>query len=411
MKDSGIEWIGEIPISWRVNRYKNICSILNGFPFDSTLFDNSSGTPLIRIRDITSGSIETFYLGDYDEKYIVKSGDILVGMDGDFNIRKWANSDALLNQRCMKITPNTNFSGSFLYYQLPYVLKIINDLTYSTTVKHLSHFSVLNSKIVVPNSKETERIVKYLENIVSEIDSIIEKTKQSIEEYKKYKQSLITEVVTKGLNKNVKMKDSGIEWIGEIPEHWDLAYLPQVYSQVKQKNTIAQEENLLSLSYGQIIRKNIKTNDGLLPENFEGYNIVEKNDIVLRLTDLQNDHKSLRVGLVTERGIITSAYVTIRSKIKVNNEYMFFLIYSFDICKGFYGLGSGVRQNLTFDGIKSFKFILPPSDEQDEIVKIIKGKTIMIDNLIEVKENLLSELESYKKSLIYEVVTGKKEIN
>lgn len=103
------------------------------------------------------------------------------------------------------------------------------------------------------------------------------------------------------------MQNSGIEWIGEIPKEWTINSISQLFSQVKNKNTDLQETNLLSLSYGKIKRKNIETTDGLLPESFDGYNIVESNDIVLRLTDLQNDHKSLRVGLVTERGIITSA--------------------------------------------------------------------------------------------------------
>ena len=267
------------------------------------------------------------------------------------------------------------------------------------------------SKVPIPTSRiEQKHIVNYLDQKVATIDNIIEKTKESIEEYKKYKQSLITETVTKGLNPDVMMKDSGVEWIGEVPEHWGKAFLTQVYSQVKNKNTDGQESNLLSLSYGNIIRRDINTSEGLLPENFEGYNIIEKDDIVLRLTDLQNDHKSLRVGLVKERGRITSAYVSLRSKLKVNSQYMYYLLHSFDICKGFYGMGAGVRQGLTFDGIKSFQFVMPSEKEQNEIVNFIQEKTTTIDSLIEIKENLLLELESYKKSLIYEVVTGKKEV-
>lgn len=109
-----------------------------------------------------------------------------------------------------------------------------------------------------------------------------------------------------------EMKDSGIEWVGEIPKHWQIKVLFQLATQVKNKNKDLVEKNLLSLSYGKIKRKNIEKSEGLLPASFDGYNIIEENDIVLRLTDLQNDHTSLRVGRTTERGIITSAYVTIR---------------------------------------------------------------------------------------------------
>lgn len=109
-----------------------------------------------------------------------------------------------------------------------------------------------------------------------------------------------------------EMKDSGVEWIGDIPVTWDLVQLGSLFSEHKNKNTGMQSNNLLSLSYGNIIRKDINTSDGLLPESFEGYNVIDDGDIVLRLTDLQNDQRSLRVGLSHEKGIVTSAYVTLR---------------------------------------------------------------------------------------------------
>ena len=120
-----------------------------------------------------------------------------------------------------------------------------------------------------------------------------------------------------------KTKDSGIEWIGSIPSHWRVHTLYQLVTQVKEKNSNLQEKNLLSLSYGKIKRKDIDSPDGLLPASFDGYNIIEDGDIVLRLTDLQNDHTSLRVGLATERGIITSAYTTLRPIDTSNSKYLY----------------------------------------------------------------------------------------
>ena len=140
-----------------------------------------------------------------------------------------------------------------------------------------------------------------------------------------------------------EMKNSGVEWIGEIPAEWELNEIFQVVEQVKNKNVHLVEKNLLSLSYGKIKRKDIENNEGLLPASFDSYNVIEKDDIVLRLTDLQNDHKSLRVGLSKERGIITSAYVTLRPNEHIVPLYLYYLLYSFDIIKGFYGMGAGVR--------------------------------------------------------------------
>ena len=206
------------------------------------------------------------------------------------------------------------------------------------------------------------------------------------------------------------MKDSGIEWIGEIPEHWDVMKLNQFFKQVKEKNKDLAERNLLSLSYGKIIRKNINTKEGLLPDNFEGYNIIEKDDIVLRMTDLQNDHTSLRVGLSRERGIITSAYITIRQFNEIDAEYGYYFLHSFDIYKGFYGMGSGVRQGVTFDMLKKINILFPPIAEQRQLVTFITEKTTHIDSLIANKEKMVQELEAYKKAMIYEYVTGKKEV-
>ena len=269
---------------------------------------------------------------------------------------------------------------------------------------------LFNYYITLPKYHEQEKIANFLDEKVAEIDRLIDNAKKSIEEYKHYKQSVITEAVTKGLDPNVEMKDSGIEWIEEIPKDWGINIINQIFSNLKNKNVNLQEKNLLSLSYGKIIRKNIKDNTGLLPKNFTGYNIIEKNDIVLRLTDLQNDHKSLRVGRAEERGIITSAYITLRPRRNIDTRYYYRFLHTFDIHKGFYGMGSGVRQGLNFDELKYLKILNPPVHEQIKIFNYLDLKCNEIDDLISKKEQLVLELESYKKSLIYEYVTGKKEV-
>ena len=180
------------------------------------------------------------------------------------------------------------------------------------------------------------------------------------------------------------MKDSGIDWIGKIPDEWEIYQLSQVVTQVKNKNTNLQEKNLLSLSYGKIKRKNIDSNDGLLPASFDGYNIIENGDIVLRLTDLQNDHTSLRVGRATEKGIITSAYTTLRPMNKDNSRFLYYLLHAFDLKKGFYGMGAGVRQGLNYSEVKSLKIILPnDKSEQTKIANFLDKKCAQIDSIIE----------------------------
>lgn len=220
------------------------------------------------------------------------------------------------------------------------------------------------------------------------------------------KQSQIASVVTRGLNPNVPMKDSGIPWIGQIPAHWKSLYLFQIAKEHFVSNKDIHHQNLLSLSYGNIVRKDINATEGLLPSSFDGYQVVSPGNIILRFTDLQNDHKSLRVGLVKEEGIITSAYVCIEPGDIILPDYCYFMLHSYDIMKVFYGMGGGLRQSLNYQGIRKLLLPVPPMEEQREIVKFIESKTRKIDSMISSLNAEIERLKEYKQSLISDVVTG-----
>ena len=202
-----------------------------------------------------------------------------------------------------------------------------------------------------------------------------------------------------------EMKNSGISWIGDIPAAWTMNTVFQLFSQVKNKNTELQEQNLLSLSYGKIKRKSIDSSEGLLPASFDGYNIIESGDIVLRLTDLQNDQRSLRVGLVTERGIITSAYCTIRPRHDNDSRFLYYFLHAFDCAKGFYGMGAGVRQGLNWDGLKWVKIALPSISEQKQIAQFLDEQSTEIDSLIQRTRASIAEYRKLKQSVITRAVT------
>lgn len=202
------------------------------------------------------------------------------------------------------------------------------------------------------------------------------------------------------------MKDSGLAWVGKIPKHWEVDVLNKFFYQVKNKNTGLIETNLLSLSYGKIVTRDIESKNGLLPDNFEGYNIINPGDIVLRMTDLQNDHTSLRVGLSTQKGIITSAYITLRKSDLINEKYAYYYLHSFDICKGFYGMGAGVRQGVKFDDLKRFGLLYPTIEEQQKIVNFLDEKVKKIDLIIKNAKLSIEEYKKYKKATITEIVTN-----
>lgn len=203
-----------------------------------------------------------------------------------------------------------------------------------------------------------------------------------------------------------EMKDSGVEWIDSVPKTWEIVQLGTILYEHKNKNIGMKSSNLLSLSYGNIIHKDINSSDGLLPESFEGYNVIDDGDIVLRLTDLQNDQRSLRVGLSYEKGIVTSAYITLRRRNPtMSSKYLYYLIHSYDVRKGFYGMGAGVRQGLNYAGVKKIMLPVPSVEEQAAIADFLEKKQASVDSLITNVQAQIENLKAYKQSLITEVVT------
>jgi type I restriction enzyme S subunit len=224
-KDSGVEWLGKVPEYWSVKKIAAICKLRNGYPFNSQRFQpyGQEGSRLIRIRDLTPVEVKIFTDEICPDFARVIDGDLLIGMDGEFNIVRWGGGNAKLNQRVCALNASSAVEEKFILYALSTPLKIINDLAYSTTVKHLSSTEVLKTQVAIPSSnEELERIVDCLDRETARIDALVAKKTRFIELLREKRQALITQAVTKGLDPSVKMKDSGVEWLGEVPEHWQV---------------------------------------------------------------------------------------------------------------------------------------------------------------------------------------------
>ena len=363
------------------------------------------------VRDLDAGGKMPTSFDGYQELY---PGNLLmclfdidvtprcVGMIKQFGLSSPAYSQFVLND------------GVDTAYYCYYYTMLDNDKTLLHLAKNLRH-SLTEEQLgavptVVPPLKEQKCIAAYLDAKCAETDALTADIQAQIDTLEQYKRSVITEAVTKGLNPDVEMKDSGIEWVGMIPAHWIIHPVYTYFGERKNKNRFGAEDNLLSLSYGRVIRKDINTSDGLLPESFNTYNIVEAGDIIIRPTDLQNDKRSLRTGLVKEHGIITSAYIDLCPIKKVDSRYFHFLLHAYDVMKVFYNMGNGVRQGLNYSEFSRLMVFEPPYDEQVAIANHLDAKCIEIDGVIAQKQEQLSTLETYKKSLIYEYVTGKKAV-
>ena len=410
MKDSGLKWLGEIPADWALAKIGGLYSIRNEKVSDKDY------PPLSVTNKGILPQLETAAkTNDGDNRKLVRVGDFAINSRSDrrgsCGISPYDGSVSLIN---IVMVPRKEMVPT--YYEWLFHTTQFGDENYRWghgIVDDLWTTGWQDMKkitIPMPPLDEQRRIAKYLDAKCAEIDALAADIQTQIDTLEQYKRSVITEAVTKGLNPDVEMKDSGIEWVGMIPAHWIIHPVYTYFGERKNKNRFGAEDNLLSLSYGRVIRKDINTSDGLLPESFNTYNIVEAGDIIIRPTDLQNDKRSLRTGLVKEHGIITSAYIDLCPIKKVDSRYFHFLLHAYDVMKVFYNMGNGVRQGLNYSEFSRLMVFEPPYDEQVAIANHLDAKCAEIDGIIAQKQDQLSTLEAYKKSLIYEYVTGKKEV-
>lgn len=410
MKDSGIEWIGIISENWSFSKIGSLYSLrvtkVSDRDYQPLSVTNKGVLPQLETAAKTNA---------HDDRKLVCKGDFAINSRSDrrgsCGISPYTGSVSLINTILRPITEMNPQYYDWLFHTIQFGDEfykwghgIVDDL-WTTGWQDMKKIT-----IPTPPIKEQERIAAFLDDECLEIDMLLSDIQSQIEALEEYKRSVITEAVTKGLDADVEMKDSGIAWVGDVPKHWILHPLYCYFGERKNKNALGLETNLLSLSYGKIIRKDINSNGGLLPESFNTYNIVEKDDIIIRPTDLQNDKRSLRTGICREHGIITSAYIAMKAIKPVSPEYFHYLLHAYDVMKVFYNMGNGVRQGLNFSEFSRLMVLEPPIEEQNAIVSYLKEKCDEIDLAISEKKQQIETIEEYKKSLIFEYVTGKKEV-
>lgn len=414
MKNSGIEWIGDIPTNWRRSKLKYLGEYINGYAFKPSDW-SSKGHQIIRIQDLTgSNSGEPNYFdGILDEKYRVVNGDILVSWAATLDAFVWKKEDGWLNQHIFKAVPNEKIvNGYFLWLLKVAMDNMNNDDKHGIVMQHVT-IGLFNN-YVVPLAPYTEQqaIADYLDKTCSKIDEIIAEAKASIDEYKKLKQSVIFEAVTKGLDKNVEMKDSTIEFISSIPLNWKVCRIATIYEESKETGREDLPILMVSINTGiseyevgddQRIRKVTRSDDKSI------YKVVHRNDLVYNMMRAWQGG----FGAAQVDGLVSPAYVVATPKSDVDSRYIEALLRTPIFTEKIHGLSYGVadfRLRLYWTYFKELRICLPPIDEQREIANYIANESKKIDRLIKEKTVLINDLEAYKKSLIYEVVTGKRRV-
>ena len=412
MKDSGIEWIGKIPEGWEVLAHKYIMHK------EKSICEHYSGEDVISLtlngvvkRDLEnpSGKMPT----TFDGYQFVDPNDLLlclfdidvtprcVGLVKDYGVTSPAYS---------RFKIHSGFCNA--YYN--YLLRFIDDEKVFVHLSKNLRSSLTESdfgaiKTIVPPKAEQQRIADYLDNRTFEIDTLLSKARSSIEEYKKLKQAVITQAVTKGVRGERKMKDSGVEWIGTYPSNWKIIKIKWLLHERKDRSVTGLEEPLsMSQKKGLIPTKDMDSIPNMA-SSFIGAKVVYKGDLVFNKLKAH-----LGVFSVSKyNGLVSPDYAVYYSTGPANLNFLELLFktpqYINEFKKKSSGVGAGLTRLYTGD-LYSIYCALPPLVEQEEIADYLDIKCTEIDRLIAKKEQLVKELESYKKSLIYEVVTGKREV-
>lgn len=431
MKDSGVEWIGEIPREWETRNIKNMFSFGKGLSITkenlkeqgiAVISYGQIHSKLNRFYEISNGLIkfvDESYL-ETDEQSLVNRGDFIFA-DTSEDVEGCGNFIYVDEQQTLfagyhtiilrSLTQKDNRFLAFLFMSDCW-RKQIRERVNGVKLFSISQKLIKRTNILIPPEEERVRIVNYLEDQCNTIDNVPKKIRASIEEYKKLKQAIITQVVAKGVRGNREMKDSQSTWFGQIPSDWNMRKIKYIF---KIQKDIAGGEGHIVLSITQkgIKPKDLSKNEGQLAENYSNYQLVHIGDFAM-------NHMDLLTGWVdiSKYEGVTSPDYRVFGLIDKDNYYSQYYLYLMQMCytnRIFYGLGQGVsglgRWRLQADKFLNFSITVPSYEEQKEIANYLDKKCSAIDELIAKKEQYLSEIENYKKSLIYEYVTGKKEVS
>ena len=427
MKDSGIEWIGEIPEGWEIHRIKTHFSIISGSGFKPELQGQSTGDfPVCKASDISSSGHYLHTSANYITSDIVKSqhfsiipkGSILFAKIGEAmrkNNRSLCSLDCCVDNNCQGLVPK-NISSEFSYYLFTCI-----DMTWfdnAGTIPCINNQKLYDCRIPFPSYGEQTLIANHLNIQCAKINEMLFHIRSSIEEYKKLKQSVITQAVTKGMCGEREMKDSGVDWIGKIPKEWVIQKIKSISSRINvgvviRPSEYFDENGTVPFLRGINVKEYLISSDNMVYINESSNHILSKSQVH---TD---DILIVRDGSIGTSCVVPAEYdganvvsmVIVTPSISCDSRFICYSLNS-DIGKTQFTL-TKIGSALTHTSVSAVSDIIvavPSCAEQKEIADYLDAKCAEIDGLIAKKEQLVKELESYKKSLIYKVVTGKREV-
>lgn len=412
-KDSGIEWLGQIPTHWELLKakymfQKNKREVQDG---DKVITCFRDGQVTLRENRRTTGFTESITEIGYQG---IRKGDLVIHqMDAFAGAIGVSDADGKGTSVYHCCTPK----GEYLTY---YYAHVIREMALKGYIQSLyrgirersSDFNYVtfgNCLLPVPTPSEQRQIVAYLDYKSNKINERICQRERELQTLSELKQAEIATVVIRGLVPNVPMKESGIEWLGKIPAHWNVKRIASVSHEINDSNVTMEYTQPSQFKFGEIVLKSI-IGEGEYDENIKKCTLFKKNDILINGLNLNYDFVTQRVAKSNYDGIITPAYIVIRVKDGLSADYAMFLFKSIDNKKIFNGWGTGIRLTLSYKELKKQCIPIPPKEEQDAIVAYLQSRITFIDNYIAKLKEEINYLQEYKQRLISDVVTGKVDV-
>lgn len=414
MKDSGIAWVGEIPKGWAVNRAKycfiNTKEIAGCRADDYERLALTMNGVVKRSKDDSNGlqpeKFETYQILRPDE-LVFKLIDLQnvstsrVGLSPFLGLVSPAY--IILKSNKKKILP----SFAEKYFLVLWKNQIFNALGDAGVRSNLNSKDLLELSIPVPSLEEQQKIAEFLDGECEKIDGLTRDIQAEIETLEQYKRSVITEAVTHGLYKSAPMKDSILSWAKSIPEHWRVMPNKYLMTKIKEICPVYKGEDILSLTMNGVIVRDLDAG-GKMPSSFDGYQYIKSGNLLMCLFDI--DVTPRCIGIIKQDGITSPAYSQFKMKGVASARYYYYYYLMLDYTKELLPLAKNLRHSLTEEQLGSIKQLVPPLSEQEAIAEYLDKKCAEIDRTIADKKAQIETLDGYKKSLIYEYVTGKKEV-
>lgn len=426
MKNSGVQWIGEIPSNWAVRRLRTLGS------FSASGIDKNivPGEPLVHIINyVDVYNNKKFVLGQKDYMVVsapqskvlehqVRIGDLI------FTPSSETKDDIGVSAVVMEDLPNTAYSYHVLRFRFfdenevdinyrkyfcnnRFVGQYFSTRSTGTIRQTLSRLDFKDCFVFLPPLDEQHAIAAFLDTKCAEIDGLLADLDAEVKNLAEYKKSIIAETVTKGLNPNAKMKHSGIPWVLDIPEHWKVMANKYVMYKVKEIVPIYGGQDIISLSMNGVVVRDLDAG-GKMPTTFNGYQHITPGNLLMCLFDI--DVTPRCIGLIKNDGLTSPAYSQFAMRDEAYAPYYYYFYLKMDNTKELVHLSKNMRHSLNEEQFGMIPTIVPPMEEQIAIASYLDEKCKVIDQTIADKNTQMDKLKDYKSSLIYEYVTGKKQI-